>query len=261
MPTITRSGVRLFYEDTGGAGVPILLHTGGGGDHRMWLLAGYTQCLGNARLLGLDHRGHGKSDQPGDRSAHGMREYVADVVAVLDAAEVDRAAFVGYSAGAAIGYRLAAWHPDRCLALVALGSAPSPEPDPQDDSIERADRIRSLGMRTVVEQMASAESERAPEWLVQNLVDTPTEMFALMVEAWAGDDDEWDVLAEIGVPTLLIAGAAELGAHDLGRAASRLVDGRALVLPGYGHLQSFWHGEVTGPAIAEFFRSSGLRLE
>lgn len=60
---------------------------------------------------------------------------------------------------------------------------------------------------------------------MQNPAGTPTEMFALMVEAWAGGRDEWDMLAEIGVPNLPVAGTGELGARDLGRAASCLVDG------------------------------------
>ena len=65
------------------------------------------------------------------------------------------------------------------------------------------------------------------------------------------------------MPTLLVAGTAELGSggHDLERAASRLVGGQTFVLPGYGHLQAFWHAEMTCPAIAEFFRTIGVRLE
>src|SRR5215471_12218090 len=100
MPYVNRAGVRLYYEHAG-SGPVVLLHTGGGGDGRMWELAGYTGTLTGYRTLLMDHRGHGRSDCPAGLAAHRMSEYVADVIAVLDDAGVDRAALVGYSFGAA----------------------------------------------------------------------------------------------------------------------------------------------------------------
>jgi non-heme chloroperoxidase len=63
MPYTRRAGVRLHYQDAG-SGPAVLLHTGGGGDGRMWELAGYTAALAGYRTLVLDHRGHGGSDCP-----------------------------------------------------------------------------------------------------------------------------------------------------------------------------------------------------
>ena len=100
MPYTRRAGVRLHYQDAG-SGSAVLLHTGGG-DGRMWELAGYTAALAEYRTLVLDHRGHGGSDCPAGVSAHRLGEYADEVIAVLDAAEVGTAALVGYSAGARI---------------------------------------------------------------------------------------------------------------------------------------------------------------
>lgn len=255
MPIVNRHGVRVFFEDEG-RGPPVLLHTGGAGDGRMWTLAGYTGFLSGARRLALDHRGHGRSDQPQGLRAHRIQEYVDDVIAVLDAAQVERAAFVGYSAGATVGYLVAAGHPDRCSALVAIGSVPSPDWEPTTGATGRGDRIRSLGVQALIEGLVAEESEPAPEWLVGNLVETPSEMFALMTDAWAPEPDPWAVLPEIEAPTLLVAGSEELGGDDPALAAARLPHGRCIVLPGYGHLQTFWHGEVTGPVVVEFLRSA-----
>ena len=120
MATITRSGVRLLYEDTEGTRVPIP-RMPVAGDHRRWRPAGYTQYLGGPRLQ------------------------------------------VPTSATASLrGIRTDVWRRSRSEPV------PSPEFDPQVDGIERADHTRSLGMWAVIEQMASAESEPAPEWLVQN---------------------------------------------------------------------------------------------
>src|SRR5215469_15955223 len=110
MPYAHRARVRLHYEDTG-SGPTVLLHTGGRGDRRMWELAGYTAPLGGYRTLLMDHRGHGLSDCPPEVSAHRLGEYVADVIAVLDAAGVAPVSLVGYSAGAQIAYAVAHQHP------------------------------------------------------------------------------------------------------------------------------------------------------
>lgn len=250
MPTAERNGVKLYFDDRG-EGSPILFHTGGAGDGRMWELAGYTGMLAGHRHLLMDHRGHGRSDAPEGVEAHRMQEYVADVAAVLDAAEVDAASFVGYSAGAAVGFRFAATHPDRCSALVAIGGFPEPDDDPAAN-IPYASRVREIGLRTAMEEMAAWEDEPAPAWLVDHLSTTDPEMFALLLEGWSEDSNGWDLLRKVACPTLIIVGEREADPASAERTASGMPDGRAKVLPGFGHLQAFWHSEVTGPMIRDF---------
>lgn len=250
MPTVTRSGMTLYFEDRG-AGHPVLFHTGGGGDHRMWELAGYTSLLAGYRHLLLDHRGHGRSGCPAGVEAHRVEEYAADVVAVLDAAEVEQAVLLGYSGGATVAYHVAARHPERCRALVGIGSLPEPGSDP-GPNLETAAHLRQVGMRALMEEMAAEEDEAAPQWLIDNLATTDTEMFALLLEGWAAAPSLWALFPAIAAPTLLVVGQHEQEPGDAERAARRLVQGQSVVLPGYGHLQAFWHGEVTGPVIADF---------
>lgn len=250
MSTTERDGVKLYFADEG-EGPPVLFHTGGGGDGRMWALAGYTGALPGHRHILMDHRGHGNSDSPSDLEGHRMDQYVADVVAVLDAAGVGTAAFVGYSGGAAVGYRFAASHPDRCSALVAIGGFPEPEDDPAGN-VQFAGHVRKIGMKAAMEQMSASEEEPSPAWLVEHLSTTDTEMFALMLEGWSTEPNGWDLLPEISCPTLIICGEKEAGPGAAQRAAARMRDARAEVLPGYGHLQAFWHAEMTAPLIREF---------
>ncbi|MGH3471307.1 MAG: alpha/beta fold hydrolase [Nocardioidaceae bacterium] len=102
--------------------MPVFLHTGGGGDGSMWKRAGYYDSLGPRRFLAVDHRGHGRSTTPEDVEGFRPEELVADVVAVLDGAKVERAVFFGYSAGAAVLCRAAAAHPERNLNRLRHGS-------------------------------------------------------------------------------------------------------------------------------------------
>ena len=99
MPDV-QTDVRIHYRLVGN-GPPVVWHTGGCGDGRMWELGGYLAGVPGFTHTVLDHRGRGSSEAPVDMSGHHMARYVADVVAVLDHAGFDQAAFVGYSFGCA----------------------------------------------------------------------------------------------------------------------------------------------------------------
>jgi pimeloyl-ACP methyl ester carboxylesterase len=250
MPEVIRAGVRLFYSDLG-VGPPIFWHTGGGGDGSMWQTAGYLDRLPDRRHLLFDHRGHGRSDKPLDPQAHRVDEYLADVLAVLDDAQVERAALVGYSDGAYLLFNLAARHPERVSALIAMGGVAAPG-DTLDYRLRMADAVRSRGLAALMRDLSAGESEPAPEWLLRILCETTDEMFIRELEGWAGGPVEPELFPQIQAPTLIVCGESENsdGAAEL--AVARLPRGETRVLPGYGHLQVFWHAELVAPLIGEF---------
>jgi pimeloyl-ACP methyl ester carboxylesterase len=252
MPFLARAGIRLHYEDAG-SGPAIVLHTGGGGDGRMWDRAGYTAALAGYRRLNLDHRGHGASDCPADVSAHRLDEYVQDVVALLDEAGIQRSALVGYSAGARICYAVARRYPDRVSAVAGIGAVGAPG-DQRDDWMGAAADVRARGMRAAMEELSAGEPQPAPEWLVDNLAGTHAEMFALLLEAWASAPTYWDDFPHVQVPALLICGEdEEPGAAENARlGGDTLPNGTAVILPGLGHLQAFWRTDQTIPPLVAF---------
>lgn len=251
MAWVVRDGVRLFVADVG-TGPAVVWHTGGGGDHRMWDEAGYLAALPGRRHVLIDHRGHGRSDGPRDLDSHRLDEYVADVFAVLDQLEVGRAAFVGYSAGATVGYAAAAAEPTRWTGLVAIGSIPEPV-DVDDDSMALAARVREVGMRSLMAEFAAAEEPTAPSWFIDNLAATDSEMFALLLEAWArAPARPWDDLPAIPVPTLLVSGTEECPQSAVRAAVQRLPAGQAERIAGLGHLQAFWRSDLVAPHVAAF---------
>ena len=254
MPYVNRAGVRLYYE-AAGAGPVVLLHTGGGGDGRMWELAGYATALSGYRILLMDHRGHGRSDCPASLPAHRMSEYVADVLAVLDDAGAGRAALVGYSAGAEVAYAVAGRHPGRVGAVAGIGAVGAPDEDDGGVTAWVA-AIRTEGMRAAMERIAATEPQRPPDWLIDNLAGTDAEMYALLVEAWAGEPGSWAGFPAIQAPAMIICGEnEEPGAATHARlAAQRLPHGSVAVLPGLHHLQAFWRTDLSCPPLTGFLR-------
>lgn len=250
MPELTRDGVRLYWSERG-AGPTVLWHTGGGGDGSMWERAGYLDRLPDRRHLLFDHRGHGRSDKPAALDAHGIDQYIADVLATLDAIEVQQATLVGYSDGSRVLYQLAARHPDRVAAVIGIGGVSHPRDTNAGRRAEASD-VRERGFRAWLQEASDTESAPAPGWLIENLAGTPTEMFALELEAWADEPVECVYFPQISAPVLIICGERENTDGSVELAIESLPNGTAKVLSNSGHLQAFWRTDLTAPVIADF---------
>lgn len=251
VPVTVRDGVALHYLDLGD-GPPVFFHTGGGGDGTMWQSAGYLDALPGRRCVLFDHRGHGASGKPPHLAAHALEEYIADVMAVLDAEQIDRCAMIGYSDGARLMYSLAAHHPGRVSAIVGIGGVAHPDDDEPSSRRERADHVRTIGLPAWLHEAFDEEPEPAPPWFTDNLASTSTDMFALELEGWASSLDVSHDFPLIQAPTLIVCGALENtdGAAEL--AVKAIPDASAVVIPGFGHLQVFWRSDVTAPIVARF---------
>ncbi len=70
------------------------------------------------------HRGTLGSARPADPSRIRLADHVADAVAVLDDAGVERAVVMGWSVGAAVAIELVARHPDRVSGLLLVAGTP-----------------------------------------------------------------------------------------------------------------------------------------
>ena len=113
------NGVRLRATRWPGAGPPVLLLHGLASQRRFWNLVvpGLVGRDGPA-VLALDQRGHGDSEQPS--TGYDTDTVVSDALTALDALGLSRVVVVGHSWGATVALALAARHPERTLAVVAI---------------------------------------------------------------------------------------------------------------------------------------------
>lgn len=65
------------------------------------------------RVIAPDQRGFGGTDKPQDKEAYTIEQVLGDVVALLDQLELERVRLVSHDWGAAVGWSLAALHPER----------------------------------------------------------------------------------------------------------------------------------------------------
>jgi pimeloyl-ACP methyl ester carboxylesterase len=252
------AGVRIHYE-VAGNGFPLVLQTGGGGDHAMWREAGYVAGLTGFRLVLLDHRGHGMSDRPPGLAAHRIERYVADVLAVLEAERIARAAFWGYSGGATVGYALAAAHPDRIAGLVTTGAIGATDYDTvaeREDAQRRAAYAREHGLLALLARaFDTSPAGGVPPWFWRQMDATDREMFALQLLGAAEWHGPWSVLPRITAPTLLLVGAAEDPDGDNSRAAAAMPNARCVTFAGLDHLTAYVRSDLALGAALPLLRA------
>jgi pimeloyl-ACP methyl ester carboxylesterase len=257
MPQVTTD--LLIHYDVVGDGPTVLWHNGGCGDGRMWGLGGYVDgLLGYTHVL-VDHRGRGRSEAPPDMAGHHMSCYVGDVLAVLDDFGTERAAFVGYSFGAQVGYAVALAAPGRLTGLVALDSVPDPATSPGEVRAD-AREVLARGTCEIIEELAASEAEPAPAWMIEHLAATDTLAFAGGIEAEATAPDLWSVATSLDLPVLLVVGAhGDDHTLDLGRSLVATLPRGELLELDVAHLAAFHRTDLTLPAIRSFLGSVSAR--
>lgn len=261
MPYVTNGDIKLYYESVG-QGYPIILQTGGGGDGSMWRDGGYVAGLDGFHCILLDHRGHGRSDAPAALDDYRMERFVADVVALLDALALPRAAFWGYSAGAHVGYALAAAHPQRVAALVASGVIDSPDettPAAREETAAYARQVRTEGMPYLVRSYESAPGgQPMTPWFRQQMLDTDPNAFAQTLFAWNEWPGPWPLLQRITCPALLLVGEREDPNGDTARAAALMPNARCVTFAGLDHITAYERSDLALAEALPFLHS--LRL-
>ncbi|MBK5221925.1 MAG: alpha/beta fold hydrolase [Acidimicrobiia bacterium] len=122
--TTERDGVRLAYEVHGDDHDPtvLLMPTWSILHSRFWK-AQVPYLSRHYRVVTFDGRGSGRSGRPVGPAAYVEHHYADDAAAVMEATGTERAVVVGLSCGATYGVHLAARHPDRVAALIAIGPA------------------------------------------------------------------------------------------------------------------------------------------
>src|SRR6185437_11783513 len=107
---VERNGVRIYYEIFGeGAATLLLLPSWSIVHSRLWK-AQIPYLARHYRVLTFDGRGNGLSDRPKGAEAYRTDEFVADAVAVMDAAQCERAVVIGVSLGGHFAAILTARH-------------------------------------------------------------------------------------------------------------------------------------------------------
>src|ERR671913_78155 len=114
-------GVRLWYTDSGGDGVPIvLLHANtGNADGFQYNIPAFVDA--GYRPIAFDRRGWGRSTANRDSGSQ-PGTIAEDLQALVEHLKLDRFHLVGVAGGGFAAYDYVLWHPERLRSLVVAAS-------------------------------------------------------------------------------------------------------------------------------------------
>jgi pimeloyl-ACP methyl ester carboxylesterase len=209
-------GLRLHVFEWGTpapSGV-LLLH--GGAAHAHWFDAVAPALAGRRHVVALDQRGHGESDWARP-AAYATRDFVADLLGVLDGLGWEQAVLAGHSMGGHNAIAAAAWHPERVKGLVIVDSRPT-------IPTERLAQMRERGTRPPRRHPTVDAAVAAFRLLPPDTVAEPAFLAHLARESVVARDgavslrfdpacyaarepvDAWPLLSRITAPTLVVRG-------------------------------------------------------
>lgn len=103
-----------------GSGEPLLMLHGFPDSAHLWRHQIPPLVSAGYRVIAPDQRGFGGSDKPQEVEAYALTEVLGDAIALLDHFDIERARVVSHDWGAAVGWALAAFHPQRVVSHAAL---------------------------------------------------------------------------------------------------------------------------------------------
>jgi pimeloyl-ACP methyl ester carboxylesterase len=182
---VSANGIRLHVAECGAGPLVVLLH----GFPELWY-AWRHQLVGLAergyRAVAVDLRGYGDSDKP--PRGYDLWTLAGDVAGLVPALGEDRAAVVGHGWGGVVGWTVAALHPRRVNALVAV-AAPHPL------AIRRAVVREPRGQGRALLAVAGYQVPRRPERALRVGDGVERCMRGWAGPAWAATADFADALA------------------------------------------------------------------
>jgi pimeloyl-ACP methyl ester carboxylesterase len=261
---IDRSGVRLSAEEEG-EGTPVVLLHGLTATRRYVVMGSSSLQRSGHRVVSYDARGHGRSDPAEEPAAYTYRDLGADLAAVLDRLEIDRAVLAGASMGAHTILWLALNAVERVAGLVLITPAYDPELNEDPERLARWDALADGLERGGVEGFVAAYgTPQVPERWQETVVKVIRQRLSQHEHPGAVADALRAVprsrpfgriqeLGEISVPVAVVASGDEADPghpQAIGEAYAAAIPGARLITDEPGRSPIAWQGSQLSKVIA-----------
>jgi pimeloyl-ACP methyl ester carboxylesterase len=259
------TGPRLHYAEQGDAGGQPVLFLHGWPDSWFTFSRVLPLLPTGIRAVVPDQRGFGESDRP--EGIYSIEQFAADVVALLDALSIERAAIVGHSFGSLVGRQVAISRPDRVSQLALIGTGFSAKNavlgEVQAGMRDFQDPVPVAFAR---EFQSSTAYVPLPDAFFDSIVaesmKLPARLWRAVLDAIVAYDDAAQ-LGQIGAPTLLIWGDhdALFPREDQDRLRAMLRDVELKIYAETGHCPNWELPEQVAADLSAFLFRSGFKTD
>ena len=269
MPTLTiDDGASLAFEDTG-SGTPVVFVHEFAGDSRSWEPQ-VRYFSRRYRCITYNARGFPPSGVPDDPGVYSQDRARDDVLAVLDALDIERGHIVGLSMGGFATLHFGLAYPERARSLVVAGVGYGAEPEQRDRFQSEADTtarfLRTQGMAA----FAKTYSLGPTRVQFQNKDPRGWQEFAEMLAEHSASGsahtqqgvqkkrpslfDLTNRMKELTVPTLIVSGDEDWPCLVPSVFMKRTIPSAGLlVVPNTGHTINLEEPAAFNTALADFF--------
>jgi pimeloyl-ACP methyl ester carboxylesterase len=246
-------GVRLFYEDTGGTGIPVVFLHANTGSSRVWEYQIPAFTAAGYRLIAFDRRGWGRTE-PEPSAAPGTA--ADDLARLLDKLGIERIHLVGTAGGGFVALDFALSYPGRLRSLVVANSIGGVQ-DP--DFLESGRRLRPPQfdalppeLRELGPSYRAANPEGTQRWVDLEKISRPAGPRAPAQPL--RNRLSFSLLETIRTPTLLLTGGADMYAPPpvMDLFAKRIQNAQTVIVPEAGHSTYWEQPEAFNRAVLEF---------
>jgi pimeloyl-ACP methyl ester carboxylesterase len=246
-------GVRLWYKDSGGSGVPVVFLHSSTGSSQNWERQVPVFTAAGYRFIAYDRRGWGRSmAQPGAQPGTAAD----DLHALMKYLGIDRFHLIGTAAGGIVAYDYALSFPEQLRSLVAANTIGGMQDEdylalgrrlrpPQFDALPP--ELRELGP-----SYRAAEPDGTRRWIELERMSRQSGAAAQPFR----NRMTFSMLESIKVPALLITGDADLYAPPplLRMFASRIKGSESRILSEVGHSGYWEQPEAFNRAVLDFLK-------
>lgn len=259
MPYADLNGQKIFYEDSGGSGAPIILAHGFLMDQTMFDPQ-VSALAPEMRVIRWDERGFGKTVFDGKPFTYW--DSADDCIRLLDHLGVDKAVVGGMSQGGFLSLRAALRYPDRVKALVLIdtqGGVDAPEVSAGNKQL--VDTWREHGpIEPLIQALGHILLGGPEHWepWASKWRAMPKDALDQPVEALFNRDDIEPRLGEIQCPSIIFHGTADtaITVAQGERLAGLLPNNKAFVrVEGAAHAANLTHPHIVNPPLVEFLRT------
>lgn len=256
MSYLTLNESRLYFESHG-AGAPVVLLHGVGGNHASWFhqVQAWSESF---QVISMDARGFGNSS---DGEGLGRSAFTDDLLRLLDHLEIGRVMIVAQSMGGGTAVDFACRHSERVSALVLADTLVwlAPPPSMAQAITRQAEKTAGLSQLERVLGVTFQEAEPALSELYLQIASFNRYNFKTL----PGEQARYhpSALAATGVPTCFVAGEEDiLFPPDLIRQAREDVPGSEFIrLPHAGHSAYFEAADAFNHLVGEWLKRQADR--